>query len=261
MGNNPPAYQYYPSDFNGDTAAWTVDEVGIYQRLLNYEWINGWKTGEGLPDDPKRLCQIARCGTKKFSKSWPTISTKFSKNGEGFLVNRRLEEEREIQREFRQTQRESGLRGVAMKKQKGIFPFDKSSDKSSNPTTAPTTDPATDPATQNQALHSSSSFLKEGAKKQQKALLDICEKISTKINKAVFNPYQFMNSHKTANSGAIFHVLNRIYKESAVLKGPWAYGVKILKVENQNYNEKDYVAWSEKEKAEFNKFVRSLIDK
>ena len=159
MANNPPAYPYYANDFNGDTATWTNEEVGIYQRLLNYEWVNGWNPGEGLPDDPERLCRIARCGAKKFQKSWQIISKKFSKNDEGFLINRRMEEEREIQRQYRESQSESGKRGVEAKRKKGIYPFNQSSNPLSNP--------STDPATGNQALQSSSSSSKDKERKKE----------------------------------------------------------------------------------------------
>ena len=162
---NPPAYQYYPADFDEDTASWDVNEVGIYQRLLNYSWINGWNPNEGLPDDTKRLAMIARCSYKKFQKAWPIISKKFSKREDhffnngvpkrkiNFLINRRLEEGREKLLKYLENQAESGRRGIEAKKKKGIFPFDKSSD--------PSSDPSSDGASQNQALPSSSSIKKD----------------------------------------------------------------------------------------------------
>ena len=111
MGN-PPAYQYYAADFDEDTASWNNEEVGIYQRLLNYSWVNGWTVNEGLPDDPKRLAMIVRCSYKKFQKRWEIISKKFSRNGSGFLVNRRLEQERSKLLKYVESQRESGKRGA-----------------------------------------------------------------------------------------------------------------------------------------------------
>lgn len=173
MGN-PPAYQYYPSDFDEDTASWEVDEVGIYQRLLNYEWINGWKLGEGLPDDPERLARIARCTDKKFQKGWQIVSKKFSRNGEGFLINRRLEAEREVQREYREHQSQAGLLSVAVKRKKGIFPFN----KSNNPSNAVSSAVTNDPANQNQTLQSSSS-LKDLNKKAEYKDPRACEEQET----------------------------------------------------------------------------------
>lgn len=254
MGNNPPAYQYYAADFNGDTATWTIEEVGIYQRLLNYEWVNGWKPGEGLPDDPKRLCQIARCNTKKFSKSWPIISKKFSANGEGFLVNRRLEEEREIQREFRKKQSESGLRGVETKKKRGIFPFDKSTDPSSKPST----NPSTNPASRNQALHSSSSLKEDSLRKEDfelpsqeeisessipKIKLDldkICEHLYE--NKIFPKVHAFTNKmlKEKKSERAILHTLVRCALKKEFKTTPWAFCIKIMGVEDGNYNEYEF---------------------
>ena len=102
-----PAYQYYAADFEMDTAGWTVDEVGIYQRLLNYEWING-----ALPDDLEKLARIVRISSQKMKKKWPTLKHKFFLNGDGKLVNRRMEEERENQDRYRQEQSRKGKRGA-----------------------------------------------------------------------------------------------------------------------------------------------------
>ncbi len=60
-----PAFQMYAQDFDMDTASWSNDEVGIYVRLLNYEWVNG-----GLPSDLSELSRIAREKKTKFEKKW-----------------------------------------------------------------------------------------------------------------------------------------------------------------------------------------------
>ncbi len=44
-----PAFQLFAADALVDTASWTVDEVGIYFRLLMTEWVNG-----PLPNDEAR---------------------------------------------------------------------------------------------------------------------------------------------------------------------------------------------------------------
>jgi len=82
-----PAFQTYASDFYMDTNSWTIEEIGIYQRLLLTEWVNG-----GLPDNEERLARIAGCKLKIFKKFWPNISQKFIQNGESKLVNKKLEE-------------------------------------------------------------------------------------------------------------------------------------------------------------------------
>ncbi len=140
-----PAFQLYAADFYMDTVEWSSTQVGIYFRLLMYEWVNGV-----LPNDEKRLARIAGTDPGNFKKTWAQdIAKKFSPNSDGNLINRRMEEVRLEQQEYRKSQREAGLRGVEVKKKKGIFPFDKSSN--------PSTDPSSNPASENQALLPSSS--------------------------------------------------------------------------------------------------------
>jgi uncharacterized protein YdaU (DUF1376 family) len=95
-----PAFQTYAADYYMDTAHWTIDEVGIYQRLLLFEWVNG-----PLPDDEKRLARIAGCSVKKFQKGWTTISVKFILFGTCQLQNKRLEQTREIQHKYSESRR------------------------------------------------------------------------------------------------------------------------------------------------------------
>ena len=52
----PPAFQFYAAAFLTDTAEWTIQEVGLYIRLLSSQWING-----SLPNNKKRLALIAQC--------------------------------------------------------------------------------------------------------------------------------------------------------------------------------------------------------
>ena len=103
--SNPPAFQLFAADFYLDTVEWTVDEVGMYWRLLEAQWVNG-----SLPNDVERLARIAGCGPKKFSRGWKIVSSKFKLNGDGRFQNKRLEETREAQRKYRELQRESGKR-------------------------------------------------------------------------------------------------------------------------------------------------------
>jgi len=108
-----PAFQLFAADFYMDTLEWSVDEVGIYWRLLEAQWVNG-----SIPDDMERLCRIAGCGAKKFSSGWKIVGAKFKLNGDGRLQNVRLEETREVQRKYRESQSEAGKRG-AEKRWKG----------------------------------------------------------------------------------------------------------------------------------------------
>jgi len=102
-----PAFQLYSADFYVDTNEWSVDEVGIYTRLLLSQWSN-----KSLPDNITRLARIAGCSPQKFQKAWGQIAIKFTKNGDGRLQNPRLEREREKQQKYRELQAEKGKRGA-----------------------------------------------------------------------------------------------------------------------------------------------------
>lgn len=249
--NNPPAYQYYAADFDEDTASWNNEEVGIYQRLLNYSWINGWNHNEGLPDDPKRLAMIVRCSYKKFQKSWEIISKKFSKQDRGFLINRRLEEERGKLLKYIESQRESGKRGAEKR-------WKKDSD--------PNGDPISKPNGETMALLSSSSSLEEERVKKEEEIIELCDQIAKLIGKSIFNPYSFNNKNKRKRPEARFKVLTRCKEEidkknEDFIKDPWPYLNHILSVEHQNVNEREAIQEHEKRKKEFKAFSGELMGK
>jgi uncharacterized protein YdaU (DUF1376 family) len=118
-----PAFQLYASDFYMDTAAWEVDEIGAYIRLLLYEWVNG-----GIPDDLEQIARIVGIGLPdkntryavKFERKLCDFSVKmkrnvlqkFHMNGNGLLVNSRLELEREKQRQHSELQSEKGKKSA-----------------------------------------------------------------------------------------------------------------------------------------------------
>jgi uncharacterized protein YdaU (DUF1376 family) len=103
-----PAFQLYSNDFLVDTLDWSIEEMGIYTRLLFYQWTNG-----NLPDDEKRLARIAGCGTQKFIANSKKVLSKFVKSSEGFLQNERMELTRQQQSQFIESQREKGKKRAA----------------------------------------------------------------------------------------------------------------------------------------------------
>ncbi|MFA6100483.1 MAG: DUF1376 domain-containing protein [Patescibacteria group bacterium] len=103
-----PAFQLYAADFYMDTGSWTIEEVGIYSRLLFSQWVNGY-----IPNDPIRLARIAGCSTKSFQKWWPQIKLKFSVREDFNLVNLRLEETRKKQDEFINSRKKGGITRAA----------------------------------------------------------------------------------------------------------------------------------------------------
>ena len=64
-----PAFQLYASDFYMDTAHWEPETVGIYFRLLMFEWVN-----KSIPNNTRELARIAGLSPKKFTKNWKIIS-------------------------------------------------------------------------------------------------------------------------------------------------------------------------------------------
>lgn len=103
-----PAYQMYALDFDMDTASWDNEEVGIYLRLLNYQWING-----AVPCEMEDLARIVRMTPKKFEKKWrKNLHKKFSAGNENGLKNSRLESERQKQLNYREEQSKNGNKGA-----------------------------------------------------------------------------------------------------------------------------------------------------
>ncbi len=237
-----PAFQLYASDFDMDTATWDNDEVGIYFRLLMYQWVN-----KSIPSNIERLSKIARISPKKFKKRWEIISKKFQENGYGGLINLKMEKVRQEQDKYRISQSEAGKRGVEKKKELGIYPF-------SNPSS----DPSSDPSSENQALQSSSS-LKDITSKEvafsipnpeeinessilkiDKHLDDICKEL---YDRKIFSKaHAFKNSmvKKGKNKRAILHALSRCLLKENFEKDPYAYCVQVMNIENGNFNERDF---------------------
>lgn len=106
-----PAFRLYAKDFDADTRCMTCQQVGAYTRLL----INEWST-KGLPDNMGELARIAGTDARTFAKMWKaTLAKLFFKNDANLYVNKRLEEERVKQEEYRRIQSEYGKMGAKKK--------------------------------------------------------------------------------------------------------------------------------------------------
>ncbi|MBA7559096.1 hypothetical protein ES708_00709 [subsurface metagenome] len=231
-----PAFQMYASDIYMDTVEWSVDELGIYDRLLYAQWVNG-----SIPNDITRLARIAGCGTKKFQKGWRIISFKFVPVGDGRLQNKRLEKTRLKQDNYRELQREAGRRGA-----------EKRWGKDSNPNSNPNGDPINNPNDETMPLQSSSLKNKEAkAGKPAHFTNRILDKgyppeLPQQINELCkdlsgdkFNPWQWVQKNSKEHPKALLCVLERMKKEWSMIKSPWPYAQKVIAVEGQNYNEQD----------------------
>jgi uncharacterized protein YdaU (DUF1376 family) len=180
-----PSFQLYASDLLIDTIEWDINEVGIYTRLLMAQWSNG-----DLPDDVDRLARIAGCSPKRLQKAWVTVRVKFTQNGEGRLINLRLEETRKKQEEYRVNSIESGRRG-------GLKTQQKKSIKMVIPSSDPPSDPSSDPSSENKALQSSVSITKISSTLFTIPMVDLvssyCQERKNKID-----PQRFID-HYTSN--------------------------------------------------------------
>ena len=101
-----PAFQMYAADFLTDVSEWSIEEVGIYIRLLCYEWVNGT-----LPNDPKRLARCAHCSIQEFNEAWDIVQKKFKLKNDR-LYNTKLEKTREQQLKYREAMSDAGKRGA-----------------------------------------------------------------------------------------------------------------------------------------------------
>jgi len=99
-----PAFQFYADDFIGGTVALSMADTGAYIRLLCYQWGNG-----KIPSDEIELVRITG---GKFSKA---VLDKFPRG-----KNRRLEQERRKQSEYRNKQRLSGIASGKARRERSL---------------------------------------------------------------------------------------------------------------------------------------------
>ena len=103
MANKPPAFQFYAKDWLVDTSRLTLEEEGAFIRLLAHQWIEG-----PLPADLAQVARILGVGIKKMRALWCTLGKHFPKVNADAVANRRLEEERRKQMEYREMQSTKG---------------------------------------------------------------------------------------------------------------------------------------------------------
>lgn len=243
---NPPAFQLYAADFYMDTEEWTVEEIGIYTRLLFYEWVNN-----DLPTDYTRLARIAGCSLKRFQKGFCQVQSKFSQNGKGRLVNRKLEEIREKQWKYREEQARKGKKGAEKR-------WESDSHGHSNGYSHGHSNGDGTGNGRDMALQSSSSIKDKDPKKELFQLPnkeEINESSMPKIKEDIeeicdylYETKKFPKVHAFKNKmlkeekyeRAILHTLVRCALKDNFEDTPWAYCKKIIEVENGNYIEYEY---------------------
>jgi len=102
-----PAFQFYADDFLAGTLEMSQSDVGAYIRLLCHQWSRGY-----IPVETEKQQRLAG---GSFSVD---VLLKFQESEDGQLKNMRLEEEREKQRLYRESQSRKGQESA---KKRSVF--------------------------------------------------------------------------------------------------------------------------------------------
>lgn len=106
---NSPAFQFYAQDFLTGVMFLTNEEIGIYIKMLAKQWTDGQ-----IPK--KRLGFLVGIEWDNFSDE---LKSKFTDLG-GYILNERLENEREKKQKYLKKQSENGKKGGRPKKSKPL---------------------------------------------------------------------------------------------------------------------------------------------
>ena len=111
----PPAFQFYPRDWLSSSAVrrMTYTERGIFLELLLFSWCDG-----GIPDDDVEIAKLLHITVGAWRKCAPRIRPRFIPQGDGLLVNVRLEQVRAEQEAHARERSEAGKAGAKKRWQK-----------------------------------------------------------------------------------------------------------------------------------------------
>ncbi len=113
MKGKAPAFQFYPQDYlaSSRVAEMTLEEEGVYIRLLCYCWSTG-----SIPADPERCARLAGKGCSVETAT--TVQRSFNEHptDKQRLIHDRLEIERENQRKRREHAAEAGKESAKKRK-------------------------------------------------------------------------------------------------------------------------------------------------
>jgi uncharacterized protein YdaU (DUF1376 family) len=146
--SKPPASLFYWQDFLGGTAMMDLEERGAYITLLCHAWDH-----EGIPTDERRLARILGVNKADFDRIWPIVKPKFEQRGDTF-INPRMEKVRREQSEYRERQREAGIKGAEKRWGNGNPNGEAIGDPNGNPSSDPNGDPNGQTHGQTMALQS-----------------------------------------------------------------------------------------------------------
>lgn len=99
---NPPAFQFYASDFLAGCALFNMEQRGLYITLLCLQWDHGSVTED----------EWLSCGSAMAQPLAKAVLAKFDKCEDGCFRNKRLEFERQKQALFRKSRVRAGKKGA-----------------------------------------------------------------------------------------------------------------------------------------------------
>lgn len=119
MSTKPPAFQFYPKDYESDELVkmMSLEQEGAFLRLLCHAWLHG-----SIPADKPALARICRVPTGKMARLWPGVEPCFVESEPGRLINRRQERQREAQERHREGRVKAGQKGADAKWKKVAEP-------------------------------------------------------------------------------------------------------------------------------------------
>lgn len=107
MGEQSPAFSFYPRDFILGAASMTLEERGAYIWLMSHQWDRFSVPG----DDMKALGAMLGVTPVSAKKIWAVVGKKFVRRDDGAWQNERVEAERRKQAERRERLAENGRQG------------------------------------------------------------------------------------------------------------------------------------------------------
>ena len=108
MTRKSPAFQFYPQDYISDinTTAMTAEQEGHYLRLLCFCWIEG-----SVPSDLDELLLLLKPVNGETMAVLSRVIGCF-KEDDGRLYHKRLQMEKEKQRNYKKDKSEAGKKGA-----------------------------------------------------------------------------------------------------------------------------------------------------
>lgn len=240
LDDSPPYFPFYPSDFlsHEQVNLMTNQEVGCYIKLLCHQWKAG-----SIPSEIDKIARLCKENGTAMAQLWPSIKPCFKENGDGRLFNQRLKEEWEKLEAFRRERSASGQRGAASR-------WGKKDDSSANGSAiaqpmakngispSPSLSDIKNKKPEPYRLPSEEEITEASLPKVKILIGKVCKELYERDIFPKSNAFANMTLKKKANPRSVLHTLVRVF--NAKPEDSWGYAMQIMKVEDQNFNERDY---------------------